>query len=112
MAAGRVSVCDIESALPYSEMSLEEDGSDRSFVVEDVMIDMKRVNGDETSLVAITLHTVIHANYQGTDEKICLKHCASGRDVSGNLVLCRMLTRLAVFLFCIFFHSLARPPAW
>jgi hypothetical protein len=43
LAAGRVFACDIESALPYSEITLEKDGSDSSFVVEDVMIDMERV---------------------------------------------------------------------
>ena len=44
LAAGRVFACDIESALPYCEISLlEKDDSDGSFVVEDAMVDMDRV---------------------------------------------------------------------
>lgn len=43
LPAGRVFACDIESALPYCEISLEMDDSDSSFVVEDAMIDMERV---------------------------------------------------------------------
>ncbi len=43
LAAGRVFACDIESTLPYSEITLEKDGSDNAFMVEDVMIDMDRV---------------------------------------------------------------------
>jgi hypothetical protein len=43
LAAGRVFACDIESALPYCEISLEKDESDSPFVVEDAMIDMERV---------------------------------------------------------------------
>ena len=40
LPAGRVFACDIESALPYCEISLEKDDS---FGVEDAMIDMERV---------------------------------------------------------------------
>lgn len=43
LAAGRVFACDIESALPYCEISLEKDDSDSSFVAEDAMIDLERV---------------------------------------------------------------------
>ena len=43
LPAGRVFACDIESALPCCEISLEKDDSDSSFVVEDAMIDMERV---------------------------------------------------------------------
>jgi hypothetical protein len=40
---GRVFACDIESSLPYCEISLEKGGSKSSFAVEDAMIDMERV---------------------------------------------------------------------
>lgn len=43
LPAGRVFAFDIESALPYCEISLEKDDSDGSFVVEDAMVDMERV---------------------------------------------------------------------
>ena len=42
LAAGRMFACDIESALPYCEISLEKDGSDSS-VVDDAMIDSERI---------------------------------------------------------------------
>ncbi len=43
LPAGRVFACNIESSLPYSEILLEKDDSDSSFMVEDAMIDMERV---------------------------------------------------------------------
>ncbi len=43
LASGSVFACDIESALPYSEIALEKGDSYSSFVVEDAMIDMERV---------------------------------------------------------------------
>jgi len=43
LPAGRVFACKIESSLPYSEILLEKDDSDSSFMVEDTMIDMERV---------------------------------------------------------------------
>jgi hypothetical protein len=43
LPAGRVFACDIESALPYCEISLEKDDDSDSSLVEDAMIDMERV---------------------------------------------------------------------
>ena len=65
LPAGRIFACDIASALPYREISLEKDGSDGSLVVADAMIDMERVvvvlTGVSGLTVDVTSFPRVHA---------------------------------------------------